>query len=153
MAKTAVPMISAIETRYRGVRFRSRLEARWAVLFDEWGKSWEFEPEGYSDGATAYLPDFWLPGEAWFWEVKRDLSSLDEKELDTAIEKAQMLVERTGHACVISFGFPQGSQDTEGKVLFLVPDGSDLIKTFAWFNAAFHNAAYEARGYRLWDPS
>jgi len=27
-------MIKAIETQYRGYRFRSRLEARWAVFFD-----------------------------------------------------------------------------------------------------------------------
>ncbi len=26
--------IKAIETRYKGYRFRSRLEARWAVFFD-----------------------------------------------------------------------------------------------------------------------
>jgi hypothetical protein len=27
-------MIKAIETRYKGYRFRSRLEARWAVRFE-----------------------------------------------------------------------------------------------------------------------
>lgn len=32
MAST--PTIRAIETRYAGCRFRSRLEARWAVFFD-----------------------------------------------------------------------------------------------------------------------
>lgn len=54
--------IQAIETRYKGYRFRSRLEARWAVFFDHLGIEWEYEPQGYvlSDG-TPYLPDFWLP--------------------------------------------------------------------------------------------
>ena len=54
--------IRAIETRYKGYRFRSRLEARWAVFFDHLGIEWEYEPQGYvlSDGST-YLPDFWLP--------------------------------------------------------------------------------------------
>lgn len=54
--------IQPIETIYRGYRFRSRLEARWAVFFDALGIEWEYEPEGYklSDG-TWYLPDFWLP--------------------------------------------------------------------------------------------
>lgn len=54
--------IQAIETRYKGYRFRSRLEARWAVFFDHLGIEWEYEPQGYvlSDGST-YLPDFWLP--------------------------------------------------------------------------------------------
>lgn len=51
--------IKAIETVYKGYRFRSRLEARWAVFFDEMGYDWEYESEGYelSDG-TWYLPDF-----------------------------------------------------------------------------------------------
>lgn len=43
-----------IPTEYRGVRFRSRLEARWAVFMDrvDWG--WQYEPLDL-DG---YIPDF-----------------------------------------------------------------------------------------------
>ncbi len=53
------PPIKAIETHYKGYRFRSRLEARWAVFFDALGLQWEYEPEGFvlADG-TPYLPDF-----------------------------------------------------------------------------------------------
>lgn len=56
-------MIRAIETQYKGYRFRSRLEARWAVFFDALGIEWQYEPEGFvlADG-TRYLPDFFLPG-------------------------------------------------------------------------------------------
>lgn len=39
-------MIKPIETRYAGCRFRSRLEARWAVFFDALKIEWEYEPEG-----------------------------------------------------------------------------------------------------------
>jgi hypothetical protein len=55
--------IRTLETTYKGVRFRSRLEARWAVFFDAAHIAWEYEPEGYRlpDG-TCYVPDFWLPG-------------------------------------------------------------------------------------------
>src|ERR1700684_1558662 len=54
--------MKAIETRYKGYRFRSRLEARWAVFFDALGLDWEYEPEGFELGAgVRYLPDFWLP--------------------------------------------------------------------------------------------
>lgn len=54
--------MKAIETVYKGYRFRSRLEARWAVFFDALGIKWEYELQGYemSDG-TRYLPDFYLP--------------------------------------------------------------------------------------------
>lgn len=51
--------MKAIETRYKGYRFRSRLEARWAVFFDALGIKWEYEPEGYDLGEAGwYLPDF-----------------------------------------------------------------------------------------------
>lgn len=51
--------IKAIETHYKGYRFRSRLEARWAVFFDALGLQWEYEPEGYDLGEAGwYLPDF-----------------------------------------------------------------------------------------------
>lgn len=66
-------MIKAIETQYKGYRFRSRLEARWAVFFDALGIRWEYEKEGYDLGdAGWYLPDFWLPDYNEWIEVKPD---------------------------------------------------------------------------------
>ena len=48
-----------IETKYKGYHFRSRLEARWAVFFDELGVKWEYEPEGFElPNGKYYLPDF-----------------------------------------------------------------------------------------------
>ena len=61
--------IPALETRYKGYRCRSRLEARWCVAFDHAGIAYEYEPEGYRVGGRAYLPDFHLPG-LGFFEVK-----------------------------------------------------------------------------------
>jgi hypothetical protein len=56
--------IKAIETQYKGYRFRSRLEARWAVFFDACGYNWEYEPEGFDLGnGVYYLPDFKIFGE------------------------------------------------------------------------------------------
>jgi hypothetical protein len=71
--------VKAIETQYQGYLFRSRLEARWAVFFDALGIEWRYEPEGYElpDG-TRYLPDFWLPSEGKFAEVKHDEGSFDK---------------------------------------------------------------------------
>ena len=84
--------IRAIETRYKGYRFRSRLEARWAVFFDALEIPWEYEPEGYDLGTTGppgdqivypwYLPDFRIDG-AMFVEIKprfsKPLSNGEEK--------------------------------------------------------------------------
>lgn len=62
-------MIKAIETRYNGYRFRSRLEARWAVFFD--ALNIKYEPEGFDLGnGMWYLPDFRLPEMGCWIEVK-----------------------------------------------------------------------------------
>jgi hypothetical protein len=52
--------IQAIETKYSGHRFRSRLEARWAKFMTVAGVTWAYEPEGYSFDGIYYLPDFRL---------------------------------------------------------------------------------------------
>jgi len=63
--------IKPIETAYNGYLFRSRLEARWAVFFDELGIKYEYEPEGFDLGEHGwYLPDFWLPENNIWVEIK-----------------------------------------------------------------------------------
>jgi hypothetical protein len=63
--------IKAIETRYKGYRFRSRLEARWAVFWDEMCIGYEYEKEGFDLGDLGYyLPDFWIPAQRAWVEIK-----------------------------------------------------------------------------------
>lgn len=50
--------IAAIPTTYNGVNFRSRLEARWAALFDLLSWKWEYEPFDLN----GWIPDFVLSG-------------------------------------------------------------------------------------------
>ena len=74
--------IKPIETVYNGYRFRSRLEARWAVFFDTAGIQYEYEHEGFElENGTRYLPDFYFPSYDWYAEVKapRD-NAFDEIE-------------------------------------------------------------------------
>lgn len=46
--------MNAIPTKYAGVQFRSRLEARWAAFFDLCGWKWDYEPIDLE----GYIPDF-----------------------------------------------------------------------------------------------
>ena len=48
----------AIDTVYKGYKFRSRLEARWAVFLDRSPYKWIYEMEGYQLKSGWYLPDF-----------------------------------------------------------------------------------------------
>jgi len=93
-------IIKAIETAYKGYRFRSRLEARWAVFFDEMGIDWIYEPEGYTDGDVCYLPDFYLSQVDMYAEAKP--TPLVDKEID----KAYMLVKLTGCPVLMLVGNP-----------------------------------------------
>lgn len=63
-------MLQAIETKYKGYNFRSRLEARWAVFFDALNVRWEYEKEGFNLAGDYYLPDFFLRDLDCFFEVK-----------------------------------------------------------------------------------
>jgi hypothetical protein len=59
--------IKSVETVYSGVTFRSRLEAKWAAMFDLLNWRWEYEPLEF-DG---WFPDFVIIGKKQvFVEVK-----------------------------------------------------------------------------------
>lgn len=79
--------IKAIDTYYAGHYFRSRLEARWATVFDNLGVRWEYEPQGYLVGERRrpYLPDFYLTDLGWWVEVKGDAARLDVQLLLDAV--------------------------------------------------------------------
>lgn len=78
--------MKAIQTRYRGCHFRSRLEARWAVFLDEIGIDWRYEHEGFEVASGVwYLPDFYLPSLHCYLEIKGQYPKPDE------LEKARLL--------------------------------------------------------------
>ena len=51
-------MEKGITTMYQGIRFRSRLEAKWAAFFDQLRWRWEYEPRDFN----GWIPDFALLG-------------------------------------------------------------------------------------------
>jgi hypothetical protein len=96
--------IKAIETRYKGYRFRSRLEARWAVFFDALGVKWTYESQGFElSNGEKYLPDFWLPdvGQGCYVEIKPGRELTYEEEL-----KAEALALDSGQFVMVFAGDP-----------------------------------------------
>ena len=96
--------ITPIETRYQGIFFRSRTEARWAVFFDHLGIEWEYEKEGYElsidGGRVWYLPDFWLPEFMSFVEIKGD------RPTNAELKKARAIRDDVGRAIFVFHGIP-----------------------------------------------
>lgn len=79
--------MKAIQTDYAGCKFRSRLEARWAVFFDALGIVWEYEPEGFDLGPAGwYLPDFRLAafdhGHDMWVEIKGVMDPTSERKIE-----------------------------------------------------------------------
>ncbi|MFR7821860.1 MAG: hypothetical protein ACLU30_00550 [Odoribacter splanchnicus] len=69
--------MKAIETTYNGYRFRSRLEARWAVFFKYIHLDYEYEKEGFTlENGLSYLPDFYIPSMDLYIEIKPSFSEI-----------------------------------------------------------------------------
>jgi hypothetical protein len=89
-------MVKAIETAYNGYRFRSRLEARWAVFFDAINLRYQYEPEGFvipaGDAEFQYLPDFYLPDFDMHVEVKGDYRRLNMPRLMHVVNALDQLL-------------------------------------------------------------
>lgn len=110
--------MKAIETEYKSYKFRSRLEARWVVFFDELGVDWEYERQGYEVNGLwqkYYLPDFWLPDFKLHLEIKpkSELVPLLESVsvLDAAVssnpENLAYVLSQSGNAAAIAYGDPK----------------------------------------------
>lgn len=112
----------AIETSYQGYRFRSRIEARWAVFFDHFRLNWSYEPQGYKLPSGMYLPDFELNVPQWgidfpLWvEIKATRPRLHELAL--ALE----LSEATDRGVLVIHGQIPADNSGEGMYLFMPPD-------------------------------
>lgn len=84
--------MKAIETTYNGYKFRSRLEARWAVFFDAMGIEYQYEPEGFEkrgcgDRLFRWLPDFFLPELNVWVEVKGgDITPEDAEKMASILD-------------------------------------------------------------------
>lgn len=142
-------MIEAIQTRYAGYHFRSRLEARWAVFFDALGIRWEYEKEGvvvrsqFGDRTWQWLPDFYLPSIKAHVEVKGDWEGV-------SLDYWQMILESldwngpfaTGECGVMLLGsIPNPS--TKGVPLFPYLEWD---KGVFLYGAFFDKAPREQRG-------
>lgn len=80
-----------IPTLYKGIRFRSRLEAKWANFFDRLGWQWEYEPFD----CHGWIPDFILLGKTSVLVEVKPIVNYDlatEAKIDRANKKHQVLL-------------------------------------------------------------
>lgn len=78
---TAYNNMAPKPTKYKGVTYKSRLEAKWAVVFDELGIKAEYEIKQVQLNGTGYMPDFYLPKFDLYVEVKGQMREEDEYKI------------------------------------------------------------------------
>ena len=128
--------ISPIETRYAGCRFRSRTEARFAVLLDRLSLTWEYEGQGFQlPSGRRYLPDFKLPDLKIFLEIKG--AEPTQRELGKVREFAVAAHEYGYVTLMLVGGVPRPEPDTVciPARAFLVRKGDAIDVTTDWMPA------------------
>lgn len=89
--------IKAIETRYGGVNFRSRLEAKWAAMFDLLGWEWTYEPTDFN----GWIPDFAIHGKRLVYVEVKPVVEFPQDVADE-IDASGC----TDEALIVGLGFP-----------------------------------------------
>lgn len=90
--------LESIETLHNGIHFRSRLEARWAIVLETLEIKFEYEPKLFDFGGIRYIPDFLLPEQSKWIEIKGEMPTALE------IQKAGLLSKETKQDVVILSG-------------------------------------------------
>lgn len=106
--------IKAKPSNYKGIMMRSLLEVRWAKFLDYCKIEWVYEPEAYifKDG-TMYLPDFYLPQQQAYFEVKGIM-------YDSDMHKIKCLAEESERPVII--GYENGKFEIYEKHLSFVDE-------------------------------
>ena len=85
--------LKAIPTTYNGIKFRSKLEAKYAHAFDRLGIVWIYEGEGFrfKDG-TQYCPDFYMPEINTYFEVKGVMDEASLHKIESLAQEADRVI-------------------------------------------------------------
>jgi len=119
-----------IETYYRGHRFRSRIEARWAVFYDALDIEFQYEPEGFALPSGWYLPDFFIPHIKSWIEIKREKPD-DKEHLGDRLGE---LAEATGQQVFVFVG---DIYQHYHEALTFEGDGASVYIPGGWDNFRF----------------
>jgi len=138
--------IKAIETKYKGYRFRSRLEARWAVFMDSLQQEWIYEPEGYHLNSGMYLPDFYLPDNDMWIEIKPYSPDNNDRR---KIEELCIKTYKIGAFCI---GMPHSLQ-VEAYIGYIKRSGDNWVgwRKVEWCRCDYsHGMRLHLSNDRIW---
>lgn len=117
--------LKVLPQSYRGHIYRSKIEAKWAVFFTLLKIPYEYEPNAFDIGdGEAYIPDFFLPDQNAYVEVKGSRPDIyDPEGLRRWLKFAQQteppagVREKRGTRCFLFVGdIPDWTQMTSSGV-------------------------------------
>ena len=134
-----------IEQEYGGTLYRSRTEARWAVLMDAANMGFQYEPEGYDLVSGWYVPDFWVSGLNMFLEVKPEDFEIGPGHYIRERFVAEDLASLKKKPVLVACGWPREEMD----LVYFEPDsiGPDLRPISDFFGSS--HAIRHAKSYRF----
>lgn len=150
--------MKTIETYFKGYRFRSRIEARWAVFYDSLGIQWEYEKEGFDLGdGVLYLPDFYIPHLDCWIEIKGDFD-YDHEKIERFAQKGNTIYVFCGQIPDperLDCSGPSYDNDSAHAFLNIEINGENLISHdihYVWcecFSCGMFGITFDARSDRL----
>lgn len=137
--------LEPIETLYSGTTYRSRTEARWAVMFDKAGVGFQYEPEGFKFASGNYVPDFYISAWNCYLEIKPNDFDLPAGEWPRERCVAEELAEQSNKDVLIAAGWP-----CVGMMLFRInPDEMPSVSKVALAEYVSHWPVEEAGKFRF----
>ena len=102
--------VHAIPTVYKGIEFRSRLEAKWAIMFDYLDWPWQYEPVDFK----GYIPDFHIDfgRKQFFIEIK---PAFTQDDLRPALDKAVRALGESREETILVLGGSPGGMAWRGS--------------------------------------
>src|SRR5215216_2321763 len=94
-----------LQTKFDGISYRSRTEARWAVFFKELGVAFTYEPRQIRlSNGEHYLPDFFIRDFGAYFEVKPANDAIVTEECRKA---RQLAFDLQGEPVWLAMGIPE----------------------------------------------
>lgn len=89
--KGRIPDYNKYRAHYNGPKGHYLMRSKWEVAYAEWldkqGINWQYEPRWFNLGRTSYTPDFYLPAEDRYVEIKGRMTEENAKKLKLFAER------------------------------------------------------------------
>lgn len=86
-----IPDYNKYRAHYNGPKGHYLMRSKWEVAYAEWldkqNIDWQYEPRWFNLGGTSYTPDFYLPAEDQYVEIKGRMTEENAKKLKLFAER------------------------------------------------------------------